>query len=172
MHRALERGARTARESVTSLRSLLVELYQKDDRGSLLEEIDAVAEPLRARLAVTVAVAPAATALPRELEGLVYRAAREALANVGRHARASRASVDVDVADGVVELRVQDDGSGLVGDGGARRAAGHLGLALLAETAAARGGGLEVSSEPGRGTLLVLRLPLEAPVGAPAGAEG
>jgi signal transduction histidine kinase len=52
---------------------------------------------------------------------------------------------------------VEDDGRGVTAaDLAEQRAAGHVGLALLAERVVARGGQLGIVSEPGRGTRLTL----------------
>ena len=59
-----------------------------------------------------------------------------------------------------VRLRVEDDGRGMTAaDLEEQHAAGHMGLRLLADGIAARGGSLEIESEPGTGTRLGLWLP-------------
>jgi two-component system sensor histidine kinase UhpB len=85
----------------------------------------------------------------------VYRVAQEALANVARHAEASRVEVDLDASDGSLELRVRDDGRGF-DERGRRRG---LGLDGMAERARLVGGELTIDSIPGSGTELVMRVP-------------
>ncbi len=92
-----------------------------------------------------------------------YRVAQEALTNVARHAEASAVEVSLEVRGGWLALKVSDDGRGFErqpfsGQGG-------WGLAGMQERAALAGGELAISSAPGRGTTVLLRLPL-------AGAEG
>jgi two-component system sensor histidine kinase UhpB len=96
-----------------------------------------------------------AAALAPDQEIAVYRVAQEALANVARHAGASRVEVDLDAAADGLELRVRDDGRGF--DSGGR--AGGLGLDGMAERARLVGGELRIDSRPGAGTELVLRVP-------------
>lgn len=105
------------------------------------------------------------------LEGLgearnvaLYRFVQEGLANAMRHADASRLRVALRRSAAQVEASVDDDGKGF----GAPRAGG-LGLAGMAERAAALGGNLTVVSALGRGTRLAMHLPLDG--AGPAGAR-
>ena len=81
---------------------------------------------------------------------------REALANVGRHARAGTAEVIVriDAATGILELVVTDDGIGVDGEQTRRS-----GLTNLTERAEQHNGTLTVDSQPGAGTTLTWRVP-------------
>ena len=99
----------------------------------------------------------------------VYRVAQEALTNVMRHAKARRVRVlfTRSVA-GELRLTVHDDGIGI--DSGARPRQG-LGLLGASERAAALGGTFAVSSRPGAGTRVELRLPWPAPAAKPARRE-
>ena len=91
-----------------------------------------------------------------ELRPHLLAVIREALSNVARHARASSASVSLDVGDEVV-LTVTDDGVGITDDG--RRS----GLANMAERAEAFGGSFEVRrAGPDGGTIAVWRVPARA----------
>ncbi|MEY9857806.1 signal transduction histidine kinase [Catenulispora sp. GAS73] len=85
----------------------------------------------------------------------VLAVTREALSNVARHARAARVEVDLETADGFLELRVADDGVGIP-DGGRRS-----GLANIAERAAGLGGDCTVGPRESGGTVLVWRVPLD-----------
>jgi two-component system sensor histidine kinase UhpB len=97
-----------------------------------------------------------ASALAPDQEIAVYRVAQEALANIARHAEASRVEVDLDAAAaGGLELRVRDDGRGFDADLDAR----GLGLDGMAERARLVGGELVIESRPGAGTELVMRVP-------------
>ena len=68
---------------------------------------------------------------PQEAESTVYFCALEALANVARHARASRATVRLTQTGGTLEFSVSDDGAGLPGRRHPPwfRPAGHVGPA-------------------------------------------
>lgn len=88
---------------------------------------------------------------------LVLRAAREALANVARHARACRVAVSLDCGPKAVRLRVVDDGVGV--EHADLSNPGALGLASLRERAHASGGELQVERNARGGTTLTLLLP-------------
>jgi len=91
---------------------------------------------------------------------------REALSNVGRHARASQAEVDVTASAEVLHLQVQDNGVGL------RPSAPGQGKGLpnMAERAEMLGGSFTVSARPGGGTRVRWSVPLGSQ--APAGGDG
>ncbi|MBI4797684.1 MAG: PAS domain S-box protein [Desulfarculus sp.] len=99
-----------------------------------------------------------------------YRVAQEALTNVARHAEAARVEVSLEITDGWLVLTVSDDGRGFErrpfsGQGG-------WGLAGMQERAALAGGELVITSAPGQGTKVVLRLPLGPSASAPNNGAG
>jgi signal transduction histidine kinase len=97
-------------------------------------------------------VAPAK--LPVELETVVYFLCSEALANIAKHASASRVSVSVTTGDGQVKVLIEDDGVG-----GADPARG-TGLRGLADRVEAFEGTLHIESPAGGGTRLAAEIPL------------
>jgi signal transduction histidine kinase len=98
-------------------------------------------------------VAPAAK-LPADVEAVAYFLCSEALANVAKHASASRVSVSVTTGDGQVRVLIEDDG---VGGADPARGTGLRGLAGRVE---AHGGTLHVGSPAGAGTRLAAEIPL------------
>lgn len=86
----------------------------------------------------------------------LYRCVQECLTNVTRHANATRVTVRVVRADGQVGLVVEDDGRGA--DLGARR--GGVGLIGLRERAESLKGELMLTSAPGKGMKVQVRLPV------------
>jgi signal transduction histidine kinase len=98
-------------------------------------------------------VVPAAR-LPAEVEAVAYFLCSEALANVVKHASASRVSLSVAVGEGRVSVEVEDDG---VGGADPAKGTGLLGLADRVETF---GGTLRVESAAGAGTHLAAEIPL------------
>jgi signal transduction histidine kinase len=104
--------------------------------------------------------------LPEPLEIAAYYAVAEALTNAAKHAHATAAEIEVAAGDGVLHVRVRDDGRG-----GADFSGGS-GLVGLRDRAEALGGHLRLRSPPGAGTALEIDLPLDDPggPGLPSGA--
>jgi signal transduction histidine kinase len=94
-----------------------------------------------------------------ELETAAYRIIQEALTNVARHAGVAGAVVRVWLDGNVLNLRVEDRGSGFDPEA-ALKAARTRGLAGMQERAMLLGGGMTVESAPGRGTTVSVELPL------------
>jgi signal transduction histidine kinase len=91
----------------------------------------------------------------------LLRIAQEALANVRKHAGATRVDVRLRRAAGGWHLEVQDDGRGF--DPAAPLPAGHqhFGLHIMRERAESLGGSLTVVSRPGGGTTVAATVPPE-----------
>jgi signal transduction histidine kinase len=126
--------------------------------------IETLAHEFQARTGTVTVVDVDSRLAPLTGENLseVIQVAREALSNVARHAHATtcRVSLAFVAPDGVLEI--DDDGRGF----DLEAVPGHgYGLSNLRERAATLGGALGIESQPGQGTTLRLRFPLEAPVG-------
>ena len=107
-----------------------------------------------------------ARVLHPEVEVTLLRVAQEALANVAKHAGASRAGVTLSYMEDVVSLDVRDDGAGFVPPAapttGARTgspAGGGFGLIAMRQRVSRLAGQLEIESEPGSGTAVSASLP-------------
>jgi len=110
----------------------------------------------------------AALELARETEVVVLRCVQEALGNARKHARASRVDIEVaranpDARAQRVRVHVVDDGIGFDVDA----APDGFGLTGMTERVALVDGVLSVDSAPGRGTRLVIELPLQREQVAP-----
>jgi PAS domain S-box-containing protein len=99
--------------------------------------------------------------LPSALEPVLFRIIQEALNNVGKHARATSAWIELNLgAPDRVSLAIRDDGAGFdlqTLDQAAR--GGHLGLKQMRERVVALDGDLTVDSEAGQGTEIRVSLP-------------
>jgi signal transduction histidine kinase len=100
---------------------------------------------------------------PEEIEATVYFCSLEALNNVAKYAEASSARIELSVGNRVLTFRVVDDGAGF--DPSATSYG--TGLRGMDDRLDAIGGRLEVTSEPGRGTVVTGSVPL-----GPEGARG
>jgi signal transduction histidine kinase len=141
-----------AQAAIGDLRELAAGIHPSvlTDRG-----LHAALETLGTRAPVPVElVTQLPERLPMSVETTAYFLVAEALTNVGKYARASRASVTVRVAGDELEIEVLDDGVG-----GANPASGS-GLRGLADRVAALRGALDVTSPPGRGTRIHARIAL------------
>jgi signal transduction histidine kinase len=98
-------------------------------------------------------------ALGREKATAVFRILQEALTNVARHAHASRVTVEMRADAGKLRLAVADDGRGM--DPAAARATPSFGLLGMRERAGQFGGDVQINSQRGAGTSVLLLMPLE-----------
>jgi len=99
--------------------------------------------------------------LDPDAELALYRIAQEALNNVGRHAQASQAHLNISFTSHEVTLQVMDNGKGFeVPNSPAEFAhGGHFGLLGLSERAELIGARLEIHSSPGQGSRITVHLP-------------
>src|SRR5262245_27041477 len=160
----LERGAAATRHSIRRLRSLLVDIYPPSLQAEgLPAALSDLLEQLADREIETSLDVQEAVELEPAAEQLVFRCAQEALRNVAAHSGARHVSVSLSTngSDGAATLVVADDGKGFTPDEVAdRQAGGHFGMTLLADAAADFGAKLEIDSAPGRGTRVVLEVPV------------
>ncbi|TCC61082.1 sensor histidine kinase [Kribbella pittospori] len=127
------------------------------DELGLVRAIEQQAERFRlGGLAVSVAADPLGS-LPAGVEVAAYRIASEALTNVARHAEASRCDIVLRLEESTLELSVTDDGVGI----GEEVHAG-VGMLSVRERAAELGGVCSVTCPAGGGTVVQVRLPLDA----------
>lgn len=161
---ALDAAYQAIQETATRLRSTVTALHPQ-----VLTEVGltaALRELLRSyELRGSFAVEADLDEVDRpRSQSLLYRAARELLANAYKHAQAGTVRVRLSRAGDAITLSVVDDGVGF--DPAILHrcvAEGHIGLASLAVRIEAMGGSMKLTSAPGGGT--------RASVTAPAGAE-
>ena len=99
--------------------------------------------------------------LAQDARSILYRAARELLINVAKHAHTEHALVEAECVDGRVVITVSDGGVGYDATSGVAGAARKgLGLISVRERLSLMGGTFEFRSSPGAGTVAVLTAPL------------
>jgi signal transduction histidine kinase len=149
----IEELRRLTRGALAEMRTLLLELrpaaLTEKPLGELLCHLaDAVNGQTRIPVLLTVeGEAP----LQPELQVALYRIAQEALNNVAKHARASRAAVSLRCTPGSVLLEVTDDGCGFDAVAVPVEA---MGLRIMQERATDIGAVFEIKSRPAGGTRL------------------
>ena len=96
--------------------------------------------------------------LSREQATTVFRIFQEAMTNVLRHAGATKVNVIIEEEEGEFVLEVKDNGRGITQS---ERLGGHsLGLLGMRERAHSVGGKIEINGTAGKGTVIIVRLPL------------
>ena len=120
----------------------LAERFQKIHGARLRLRIGTLPEPL----------APAA-------EQVIYRVAQECLQNIAKHSQASAVNLLLQSADQNIRLSVSDNGAGFCAERAWSKTM-SFGLSGMRERATTLGGTLTVRSAPGKGTRIVLSLPV------------
>ena len=160
---ALGRPAHCSRRFVRALRPEALEA------ASLATALDRLAERFRFETGIdarAVVTGPERTLGP-EKDATLLRVAQEALANVRKHAAASRVALTLSYMDEATLLDVRDDGAGfdpdLVQLGSNGWQSGGFGLAGMRERVEDCGGTITIESAPREGTTVVVSLPRETP---------
>ena len=160
---ALTHVRSAAREATTEMEALLDELQAAPmENTGLVEALKKQCEALALRTGADVRFEPGTLPaqgllLPGAHEA-IYRVAQEALANVARHARATRVTVSPQATLRHFELRIADDGAGF----DAMRRRRGMGVSNM-ETRAAEIGGRMAITSGSSGTEVLLSVPLRDP---------
>ena len=164
----------TVREAIGRLRTLLFDLESPAVETDLATALSVAAEnTFGDRLAWRI-VGDIDLDLPQGQRVTAYRIAKEAMANVVRHAEARAVVISLAPSGGGVEVVVEDDGRGFDPSTVEARP-GHLGIPAMADRATIAGGRLELERRPEGGTRVRLWLPpvaadaMLAPDGGPEG---
>jgi signal transduction histidine kinase len=164
-HRHLDTAARLARDSLSEARRSVRALRPEPlEDAALPEALSDVVARWSADTGVPAELASTGTARPihPELEVSLLRTAQEALANVAKHADASRVRLTLSYMEDVVSLDIRDDGRGF-GPAGAPPDAGGdgsgFGLTAMRQRLLRVAGTLAVESEPGTGTAVSASVP-------------
>jgi len=146
----LESAADELQVAVEELRELAHGIHP----GILVQGgLAAALESLASRSPIPVTVDATQERFSPAVEGTAYFVASEALANVVKHARATKASIRATRVNGLLAIEVEDDG---IGGASTRDGSGLRGLADRVE---AQGGRLRIESPAGSGTRIVGEIP-------------
>lgn len=164
-----------AREQLHDLRKMVtttidsVRQFSRDLRPTVLEDLGLVpalqylVNELSQQDTIDVALNAEGTTegLPPDMEVTIYRIVQEALTNVRKHARASRAQVHAQFLPSQIIITIQDNGSGftLPEETAELVDIGSLGLMGLKERAQLFGGQMVITSQVGQGTTVQVVLP-------------
>ena len=150
--RLLQEGGADLDRALEELRDLAQGLHP----AALEEGLDSALEELAERSPTPVTVDAPSERFAPELEAALYYTAAEALTNIAKHSRATRADVVVSRRGDFLRLEVVDDGVGGVDPG---RGTGLTGLRDRVE---AVGGKLEIESSATGGTRIAAEVPCES----------
>jgi signal transduction histidine kinase/ligand-binding sensor domain-containing protein len=157
----LDQIAGSARDLVDSMSDIVWAVNPKRDRAAdLVQRMRRFASDTLSGKGIAFELDVATGDLERrldvELRRQVYLVFKEAVHNLLRHSGCAEARIELWIDARMLKLRVTDDGRGFDAD---RKSEGH-GLASMRRRAADLGGTLEIESAPGRGSTIVLRVPL------------
>jgi signal transduction histidine kinase len=161
-NRHIDNAARLARESlVEARRSLEAARPEALEAASLPDALASVAARWSALNDIPVEVTTTGEPVPLhpEIESALLRTAQEALANVEKHASATRVGVTLSFMGDVVALDVRDDGVGFEVSEGRSRTDSGFGLTAMRQRVSRVAGTLAIESEPGGGTAVSARVP-------------
>src|SRR5574341_698584 len=177
--RLFDKDAELARAELAKLSSAASTTLQKvrdfifDLRPMMLDDlglvptvkryVDAYKEKSGIQTSLTITGAERRLEPVREI--MVFRGLQEVLGNARNHAQASQVRVSFDMDDNRVRVVVEDSGKGF--DVEAALSGGQqktIGLASLKERTELLGGRLEIESQPGQGTRIVMEMPVGNPV--------
>ncbi len=173
-HRPFEAVKTLARESLAEARRSVDALRPEPlETARLSDALTDVADRWSRLHGLAVQVTTTGTVRPMtpETEFALLRTAQEALANVAKHARATRVGVTLSYLEHEVALDVRDDGrgfepagleAGTVGNGASQppHRGGGFGLTIMRQRVEGLSGSLRIESEPGAGTGISACIPI------------
>lgn len=152
-----------ARSTLADARQVIDNLRQPDERDlveAIRNEIDHFTSSTGISCEPKIDVP---VSIPEAVSETSIRVISEGLTNIARHARAKNVTLKLKGDEKELEIEICDDGLGF---NPLMVEAGHYGLLGMRERVRLSGGNLEIFSEVGKGTQLMVRFPLEKPADA------
>jgi two-component system sensor histidine kinase UhpB len=149
------------KETVQTVRRISAELRPSilDDLG-LAAAVEWLGRDFETRTGLKCSVSvPGNIELPPRKSIVIFRMCQEALTNVARHAKATQVSIDLVEADGQITLEVRDNGRGISEQEMQKQAS--FGLLGMRERAALLGGEATITGQQGKGTRVVVQIPVQ-----------
>ena len=166
--RRVERAIDSLDQSIRDIRNFIFGLRPELlEQAGLIGGLAALADEFRVNSMVDVDIETYGVEesdLSPDQTGELLSIAREALSNIARHSKATRGNVRVEAHDGTVRLTVSDNGVGFTPD--TQRGPSHQGLINMRARATAMGGNLQLHSEPGAGTRIIVEVARREPSAA------
>ncbi len=151
-----------AMSTFQKVRNFIFELrpMMLDDLG-VAPTIRRYAETFKEQAGVEISVMISGTERRLEfyLEVMIFRSMQELLSNAVHQNQATVVKIQMDMADALVKLSVEDNGKGMDTDQFAKEP--NLGLKLIKERTEMLGGKFELDSVPGKGSRITLSIPIQ-----------
>jgi signal transduction histidine kinase len=157
-----EKARALIRDSITELRRVIFDLRPITlDVAGLVPAVESLVEDLQQMYAPRLEFHLDGTPcrFPPEVEIGAYRIIQEALNNALKHSDAASVEINTRFLNGMLQIRVSDDGKGFSLEEASSIYGKNAGLIGMRERARSLGGKLTVSSLPGRGTVVSTEIP-------------
>ena len=150
-------------QAQSDAREAMKALHTNADSGSLLPMLNLHLNNISSQNSIKTSLDTASDSysLSHNVEAELIRVCQEALVNVRKHSQARQVRVKLREIDGYLETTISDDGKGfdyntyLLEEDSQK----GFGLAVMRERAESIGGALEIWSSPGKGTIILARVP-------------
>jgi two-component system, NarL family, sensor kinase len=144
-----------AQEAQGEMRALIWQLRPRGLENGIICALAGYAEMLDLSLDTKVS---GVASLPGKVEEALWRIGQEALANCKKHAGTKQVELSLNTASELVEMRIKDDGCGFNFD--PEKELPSLGLKSMQTRASSLGGLVEIKSNHGEGTSVIIRIPI------------
>ncbi len=151
-------------DAVTITRNLSIDLSPAILQGdNLVDALNWLGLHMRNQYGLQVEVVPDGvfTRFEDALRILLFQTVREALFNVVKHANTMRANVRFQEAEEQIRLKISDDGKGFDVSTSTLERSGSGGLSNLRHRLNLMGCGLQIDSKPGKGTQVIIHIPVQ-----------
>ena len=146
-------------ETVRVMRHIATQLRPAALNLGLLPSLEWLVTDLQRRTGIeSVFLAPEDVEVEEALAATLFRVVQESLTNVVRHASATKVEIAISLSEKLLRLTIKDNGEGF---SSARKSNTSLGLQGISERIEILGGAFGIESAPGKGTTLVISLPLD-----------
>jgi len=158
----MQRAVAVARETLADLRRCIWTLSHETLEGDdLAEALSFLAERLfdATPVELKLSVQRESGTLPHEIRHEILWIGKEAMANILKHAHATKVEIELTCGTKKVQLCIDDNGHGFQPIRWLRNKKGSFGLISMRKRAERLGGTLEIDSQPGRGTRVLAVVP-------------
>lgn len=152
-----------AQESMNEMRQILFDLKPaRLDKNSLLATLEDYFAEIKDKFGFVVKLEAVGVPqiYPVYLQTALFRLAQEAITNIRKHAGVSTAQIVLSESEELVKILIKDEGSGFDKARELNRTASY-GIVGMRERVDLLGGSIEILSEPGAGTQIIIGIPLK-----------